>query len=165
MGYASKAGRARTDASNPQAHAICDRCGFRYNHVNLRWQFDWRGASLMNIRLLVCDTCYDAPQEQLRAIVVPADPVPIEQPRLQDFVTASQDTRVTSVRTRSITRLASRLLMVIIVLHRMTIFASLNKLVNHQAVLTPNRGLIPTLPVTMTLVCLMVTLPFQRQVR
>ena len=96
MGYASKAGRARTDASNPQAHAICDRCGFRYNHVNLRWQFDWRGASLMNIRLLVCDTCYDAPQEQLRAIVVPADPVPIEQPRLQDFVTASQDTRVTS---------------------------------------------------------------------
>lgn len=96
MGYASKAGRARTDASNPQAHAICDRCGFRYNHVNLRWQFDWRGASLMNIRLLVCDTCYDAPQEQLRAIVVPADPVPIDQPRLQDFVTASQDTRVTS---------------------------------------------------------------------
>jgi len=96
MGYASKAGRARTDASNPQAHAICDRCGFRYNHVNLRWQFDWRGASLMNIRLLVCNTCYDAPQEQLRAIVVPADPVPIEQPRLQDFVTASQDTRVTS---------------------------------------------------------------------
>jgi len=96
MGYASKAGRARTDASNPQAHAICDRCGFRYNHVNLRWQFDWRGASLMNIRLLVCDTCYDAPQEQLRAIVVPADPVPIDQPRLQDFVTAESNTRVTS---------------------------------------------------------------------
>ena len=96
MGYASKAGRARTDASNPQAHAICDRCGFRYNHVNLRWQFDWRGASLMNIRLLVCDTCYDAPQEQLRAIVVPADPVPIDQPRIQDFVTAESNTRVTS---------------------------------------------------------------------
>lgn len=96
MGYASKAGRARTDASNPQAHAICDRCGFRYNHINLRWQYDWRGASLMNIRLLVCDTCYDAPQEQLRAIVVPADPVPINQPRLQDFVTAETNTRATS---------------------------------------------------------------------
>lgn len=96
MGYASQAGRARTSASNPQAHAICDRCGFRYNHINLRWQFDWRGASLQNLRLLVCNTCYDAPQEQLRAIVVPADPVPIVQPRIQDFVTASQDTRVTS---------------------------------------------------------------------
>jgi hypothetical protein len=96
MGYASQSGRARTSARNPQAHAICDRCGFRYNHVNLRWQYDWRGASLMNIRLLVCNSCYDAPQEQLRAIVVPADPVPIVNPRIQDFVTASQDTRVTS---------------------------------------------------------------------
>lgn len=96
MGYASQAGRARTSATNPQAHAICDRCGFRYNHVNLRWQYDWRGASLQNLRLLVCNTCYDAPQEQLRAIVVPADPMPIVNPRVQDFVTASQDTRVTS---------------------------------------------------------------------
>lgn len=30
----------------------------------------------------------DTPQEQLRAIVVPADPVPIDQPRTQDFVQA-----------------------------------------------------------------------------
>lgn len=96
MGYASKAGRARTDARNPQAHAICDRCGFRYNHVALRWQYDWRGASMMNIRLLVCDTCYDAPQEQLRAIVIPADPIPIQNPRTQDFVTAETNTRATS---------------------------------------------------------------------
>ena len=50
----------------------------------------------MNIRLLVCDTCYDAPQEQLRAIVVPADPVPIVNPRIQDFVTAETNTRATS---------------------------------------------------------------------
>lgn len=50
----------------------------------------------MNLRFLVCDTCYDAPQEQLRAIVVPADPVPIDQPRLQDFVTAETNTRATS---------------------------------------------------------------------
>jgi len=96
MGYASQSGRARTSARNPQAHAICDRCGFRYNHVNLRWQYDWRGASMMNIRLLVCNPCYDAPQEQLRAIVVPADPVPIVNPRIQDFVTAESNTRVTS---------------------------------------------------------------------
>ncbi len=42
MCYASRSGRASTNASNPQAHAICDRCGFRYNHVNLKWQYDWR---------------------------------------------------------------------------------------------------------------------------
>jgi hypothetical protein len=96
MAYASRAGRARTSATNPQAHAICDRCGFRYNHVDLRWQYDWRGASLQNIRLLVCNTCYDVPQEQLRAIVVPADPVPIVNPRIQNFAVAESNTRVTS---------------------------------------------------------------------
>ena len=96
MGYASQSGRARTSATNPQAHAICDRCGFRYNHVNLKWQYDWAGASLINKRMLVCNTCYDEPQEQLRAIVVPADPMPIINPRVQDFVTAEQNTRVTS---------------------------------------------------------------------
>ena len=96
MAYASQAGRARTNARSPEAHAICDRCGFRYNHVNLRWQYDWRGSSLQNIRLLVCNGCYDDPQQQLRAIVVPADPVPISNPRLQDFVTAETNTRATS---------------------------------------------------------------------
>jgi hypothetical protein len=91
MAYASIAGRARTSASNPQAHAICDRCGFRYNHVDLSWQYDWRGASLQNTRILVCSTCMDAPQEQLRAIVVPADPTPITQARVQDFEQAETD--------------------------------------------------------------------------
>lgn len=91
MGYASKAGRAKTSATNPQAHAICDRCGFRYNHVDLKWQFDWRGTSLQNIKLLVCSPCYDDPQEQLRAIVVPADPTPIMNPRLQDFLNAESN--------------------------------------------------------------------------
>ena len=96
MAYASQSGRARTSASNPQAHAICDRCGFRYNLVNLKWQFDWRGASLMNLRILVCNDCYDTPQEQLRAIIVPADPVPVMNPRVQDFVTAETNNRFTS---------------------------------------------------------------------
>ena len=96
MGYASKAGRARTNPSNPQAHAICDRCGFRYNFVDLQWQYDWRGATLQNLRILVCRPCLDTPQEQLRAIVVPADPTPIVNARVQDFTLASSDNRVTS---------------------------------------------------------------------
>ena len=96
MAYASQAGRARTSPSNPQAHAICDRCGFRYNLVNLSWQFDWAGASLINKRLLVCNPCNDNPQQQLRAIVLPADPVPVINPRTQDFVTAETNNRYTS---------------------------------------------------------------------
>ena len=99
MAYASIAGRARTSSSNPQAHAICDRCGFRYNRVDLNWQYDWRGAALQNVRILVCNTCMDTPQEQLRAIVVPADPVPIDQPRTQDFAQAETNYNTVSAPT------------------------------------------------------------------
>jgi hypothetical protein len=96
MSYASKSGRARTSPSNPNAHAICDRCGFRYNFVNLRWQYDWRGAALANTFILVCSDCYDTPQEQLRAIVVPADPTPIIQARVENFTADSTDYRIVS---------------------------------------------------------------------
>ena len=88
-------GRARVSARNPRAFGICDRCGFLYNHVNLQWQYDWAGASLINKRILVCNECNDVPQSQLRAIVVPADPVPILNPRIQDYNTAESDYRLT----------------------------------------------------------------------
>ena len=96
MSYASKSGRARTNARNPQAHAICDRCGGRFNHVDLGWQHDWAGASMINKRILVCRSCMDKPQSQLRSIIVSADPIPILNPRPQDFVNAETDRRVTS---------------------------------------------------------------------
>lgn len=96
MAYASRSGRARTSAGSPQAFAVCDRCGIWYNHVNLRWQFDWRGATMQNIRLLVCNICYDTPQSQLRAIVLPADPVPIINPRVEPYVWDSTDRRQVS---------------------------------------------------------------------
>lgn len=89
-------GRARVSTRNPRAFGICDRCGFLFNHVNLQWQYDWAGASLINKRILVCDECLDTPQQQLRAIVVPADPVPILNPRVQDYATAEINTRATS---------------------------------------------------------------------
>lgn len=91
MAYASQAGRARTQPKSPQAHAICDRCNFRYNFVDLRVQYEWRGATLGPIgNILVCDTCYDTPQEQLRATVLPADPVPIIDARPELYVQDSQ---------------------------------------------------------------------------
>lgn len=96
MGYASQAGRARTSSKNPQAHAICDRCAFRYNLVDLQWQYDWAGASLVNKRILVCKPCYDTPQSQLRAIVIPADPVPVINPRPEPFMWDEVDRRQVS---------------------------------------------------------------------
>jgi len=91
--YASQSGRARTSPKNPQAHAICDRCGFRYNHVDLQWQYDWRGATTQNLKILVCRECNDVPQEQLRAIVVPADPTPIINARIEWFAQDETDYR------------------------------------------------------------------------
>lgn len=95
MGYASRAGHARTNARSPRAHAICDRCGRRFNHIDLHWQFDWRGATLQNTRLLVCRSCEDAPNPQLRTITLPADPVPIMNPRPENFVAAEANYRFT----------------------------------------------------------------------
>lgn len=96
MAYASRAGRARTSAKNPQAHAICDRCGERLNHVDLAWQYDWAGAGLINKRLLVCGHCNDQPQPQLRSISLPADPPVIMNARPENFVEAATNYRVTS---------------------------------------------------------------------
>lgn len=96
MGYASRSGRARTSARDPRAFAVCDRCGMWYNHHRLQWQYDWAGASLINKRILVCNTCYDQPQNQLRAIVVPADPTPIINPRTEPYAYDSSNTRQVS---------------------------------------------------------------------
>lgn len=84
-------GRASVSSRDPRAFGICDRCGFLYNHVRLQWQFDYRGAALLNTRILVCNPCLDVPQNQLRNIVIPADPTPIMNARTQDFATASTD--------------------------------------------------------------------------
>lgn len=89
MSYASKLGRARINAQHPEAAAICDRCGFVYNFVDLQWQLEWRGPVLQNIRFLVCETCLDVPQENVRAIAIPPDPLPIVNARIQDYVAAS----------------------------------------------------------------------------
>jgi len=85
-------GRASVSSRNPRAFGICDRCGFLYNHDRLQWQFDYAGAGLINKRILVCDPCLDVPQNQLRSIILPADPVPIENPRVQDYQFAETTT-------------------------------------------------------------------------
>jgi hypothetical protein len=79
-------GRSRVSRSFPVALAICDRCGFRYNHSDLSWQFDWQGPRMANIRRLVCQSCLDAPFEHNRTILIPADPIAIANPRPEFYV-------------------------------------------------------------------------------
>ena len=53
--------------------------------MDLQPQFQWAGASLINLRLLVCRRCLDTPQPQLRSIIVPADPPTIVNARVEQF--------------------------------------------------------------------------------
>lgn len=81
-------GRASIDSRAPRALAICQRCQFMYNHDTLRWQMQWRGPRLQNIQLLVCRECYDVPQEQLRTIIFPIDPVTISYALPENYALA-----------------------------------------------------------------------------
>lgn len=88
-------GRASVNANSPEAFARCDRCGFIYNHKNLKFQFDYRGPQLQNLRFLVCSPCYDKPQAQLKPIILTEDPLPIMNARPEDYSYANNDYRVT----------------------------------------------------------------------
>jgi hypothetical protein len=87
-------GRAAVDTGNPRAWATCQRCGFNYNLCNLHWQFDWRGVSLQNLNLLVCDKCLDQPSPWFRTIVLPPDPPPIINARPEPYLIDETDWRV-----------------------------------------------------------------------
>ncbi len=80
-------GRARVDSNNPRAFGICDRCGFLFQLAELQWQYQWAGNQLTNIRVLVCTgvNCYDRPNEQLRTIILPSDPVPVLNARVPNY--------------------------------------------------------------------------------
>jgi hypothetical protein len=82
-------GRAEISARSPRALGVCERCGFLYNLDRLAWQHDWQqGPRLKNLHHLVCPDCYDEPQESGRTIVLPPDPIPVQNARPEDYVGA-----------------------------------------------------------------------------
>lgn len=85
MGYASRSGRAITNPEHPRAFGVCDRCGFWYNLYKLTYQFEWQGTQLQDLRIRVCPPCKDIPQPQLKARMAPPDPVPVADPRPENF--------------------------------------------------------------------------------
>lgn len=72
----------RVNGSCPEAVGRCDRSGFIFNRVDLQWQYQWGGQSLINLQLLIGPQYIDEPNEQLRSIILPPDPLPIFQPRV-----------------------------------------------------------------------------------
>jgi hypothetical protein len=83
MGSFAPKGHARLDPQRPAAFAICEKCGFLYNHRDLRWDMQWRGNKLEKTGFLVCPACEDVPNQTLRPKVLPPDPVPVLNPRTE----------------------------------------------------------------------------------
>lgn len=75
------------DRYSPSAQAVCDRCGRWWNKYKLTFQYEWFGARTQNTNMLVCPPCLDDLQEQLRVIVLPADPAPVQNPRPERYTT------------------------------------------------------------------------------
>jgi hypothetical protein len=94
MGY-GKTGHARVNARRPEAFGTCDRCGFIWNLNRLNWQTEWTGEKITNLRLLVCKNCLDEPQPQLKSVILPPDPRPVNNPRPFDYDQANNTYRIT----------------------------------------------------------------------
>ena len=47
----------------------------------------WAGVKLQTYDILVCSQCWDTPQEQLRVIIIPPDPMPVLNPRPERYTT------------------------------------------------------------------------------
>lgn len=73
----------RIDIDAPSALGICDKTGFVHNRRDLVRQMEWRGNALVWTGFYVGRQYADAPNEQLKPPILPPDPVPVMEPRLQ----------------------------------------------------------------------------------
>ncbi len=78
--------RASIDPYAPRGHGTCDKCSQINNLSALYWQMEYRGNALMRTGFRVCDKCLDIPYQGRRPIIIPADPVPLLDPRPENFL-------------------------------------------------------------------------------
>ena len=84
---------ADTNPLWPRGWATCDRCGFQVNLVKLRWDTQYAGMQLINLRFLVCEYCVDVPQQQLRTLILPSDPPGLLNARVEPYTIDETDWR------------------------------------------------------------------------
>lgn len=78
-------GRGRVSQRSPRALAVCQRCNFTYNRIDLQNQSQWQGMQLQPLNIYVCRHCLDRPQQQLRTIILPPDPIPVWMPFQEQY--------------------------------------------------------------------------------
>jgi len=83
MTYRPHGKHVNIDEDAPQALGICDYTGFVHKRSDLVRQMEWRGNAIVWTGFYVGRWYADKPNEQLRPPILPPDPVPIREPRLQ----------------------------------------------------------------------------------
>lgn len=80
------------DSSSPSALGICDYTGFVFLRKDLVRQMEWRGNALVWTGFYVGKPYADVPNQQNRPPILPPDPIPVRDPRLQqpEIITWSQ---------------------------------------------------------------------------
>lgn len=78
-------GHAKVNPRSPSAFGTCDRCYRVFNLRDLVQEMQWRGPRLMWTGFLVDRSCLDIPQQQLRPRILPPDPVPVFNPRPENY--------------------------------------------------------------------------------
>lgn len=76
---------ARVNPQHPQAWATCDQCGFQHNLVDLHWEKQWAGQNLIKNGFLVCERCVDPPAPFLKTLILPPDPKPVMNARVEPY--------------------------------------------------------------------------------
>lgn len=66
-----------------------------YNHDQLNWDMEIAGVKIINRGYLVCDRCVDEFQENNRAISLPADPLPVLNPKPENYTQDENNYRAT----------------------------------------------------------------------
>jgi hypothetical protein len=80
--------RARVSLRHWSAWAICDFCFKQVQRTDLVPDRQYMGTEVRPTGFLVCKyTCVDRPQPQQKAIRIPPDPLPVQDPRVDNFAT------------------------------------------------------------------------------
>jgi len=77
--------RALVDPYHPQAWGTSDRNGHVGTHAKMKFQYEWRGRTIVNTRVLVHEDELDIPQRQLGVNIIPPDPTPIINARPENY--------------------------------------------------------------------------------
>lgn len=93
MSWWNARGMAGINARNPRAVGQCDCCGWTYSLQDLRYQMQYAGQKIINTHFRVCPTCYDIPSVRQNPYAIAPDPVPVKDPRLEDYAAESKGSR------------------------------------------------------------------------